>query len=310
MMREFNMKKIYIILSLILMVFSCEKENDDLITGENNQQRIVSKKVFINGILFSVDKYFYDENDKVISWNSTCFMSGVLPTPVKHTLEYKANEIIEYLEGYDPEINPFNKKVWEIENGHVTKISVYGWNGEEWDLAEEDSYMYNGSKLSSWNLFYTFASGTLITEGEIIYDGNLPTQRTRKNTYDNYFEMTGIAYRKEEFTYNDEQLQEVIIYRKYDDMVDWEIGDKIEYLRSGQEITKNTYYLVGEDTWSLDETMIYTFNEQGNITDTRISYAKGDYVREIVTEYENKPGNWEQIFKYPHENIDKIDMGN
>lgn len=308
MVREFNMKRIYIILSLILVFFSCEKENDNVISGEDNPQRIKSTTEYINGVVRTVNKYFYDENGRVISWDATYFSGGILPTPEKHILEYKTNKIIEYFEGYDPEINPLSKLEREIENGIVSAINAYVWNDEGWDVIEEASYIYNGSNLTSWNQFHFLYPGTKITEGEIIYDGNLPIQRTSKTTYDNYMEMTGIAYRKGIFNYTDEQLQEVTIYRKSNEMVDWKISEKIEYLRSGPEITKNTYFFSPDETWELDETTIFTYNELGNITNTIISYAIGDYVREIVTEYENKPGNWELVFEYPHENLDRIGM--
>lgn len=304
------MKKICIILCFTLLAFSCEKEDDVFIPGVNKTQRIKSIKQYSNDILGSELNYTYDDYGRLIEWESTYLNQyGDTMHSYKRIFEYNTNKIIEYREENEPGVYPANKTEREIQNGMVSKIFQYQWNGEVWDIVSRTSYIYDDTKLSRWNqINFTSSFGGMI-EGELVYEGNLLIQKNEKHQYYNFMGINGhklTNYNKEIYSYADGNLQTVISSQKWDFMEDWETNSKIEFHRSGQEITRNGYSFSQEETWKLSETTILTFDEQGFITNTKTFYPESDYVSETKTEYEYRPGNWENALEYPDRNIYEI----
>jgi hypothetical protein len=91
-------------------------------------------------------------------------------------------------------------------------------------------------------------------------------------------------------------------------MTDWEITEKFEYQRYDREITKSYYVFSDDETWTLDETTICTYNEYGNMTSSKTVFPDNDYYRLTVIEYEDMPGNLNLALDYPHENIIEISL--
>ncbi len=300
-----------------MLVFSCEKEDDIVISGENKAQRIKSIKQYTEGILDYVSNYTYDDYGRLISCKDSYIdKNGEIMRSYKYIFKYKTNIITEYGD-YQTGINPEYKTEREIENGMVLKIIRYHWNGEAWDIVTRIAYKYNDSNLSSWNRIdlpgSLYAMLECFTEGEIVYDGNLPIQKIENHQYynnlfwtsENSFwtsENKSTSYSKQIYNYSDRYLQEVTNYSK-NNLEEWLTNSKLEFQRSGQEITKYSYDFSQEGSWVLRNTTILTYDEQAFLTNSKTTYPESDYATERVTEYENKPGNWELALENPDQNI-------
>jgi len=306
-------KIIFFILSIILVILSCEKEDDNIVPVEDISRRIASKKHYSNGVLNSANNYVYDNYGRLISLETTHYNeNGETNYSYSRTFEYEQSKIIDSQRYYSTGLETGHKTDREIENGRVSKILSYQWNGAVWDLVSRTSYIYNGSKLCRWNKINLSISSNNMTEGEIMYDGDLPMQKIEKHhNYDDFgtFGTISTSYNKDLFEYADGRIQKILTYYKEFNMEDWEIRRKKEYERSGQEIIEKTYWFSQEETWTLGKTTISIYDEHGYITNTKMKYSPSDYVLETITEYENQPGNWELVLEYPEWKIYEITVG-
>jgi hypothetical protein len=296
-------KIICFLLPLILLIYSCQKEDDIILPGGNKSLRIKSVKHYTNGVLGNVTDYIYDNSGSLISLETTNFEeNGDTNNSYSRTFEYEGNKIINYRNNPYTGVRSGIKTEREIENGRVSKIHTFEWNGAEWDMVSRTSYLYEGTKLSRWNIISFISFFNYMTEGEITYKADLPVQKTEKYLYyDNLWNSVNrfTSYHKELYDYVDGRMEKVIGYYKSDRMEDWNISYKLEYERSGQEVSAKHYWFTEDETWIHDWTTISTYNEQGYVTRTKTMSPGSHSGTETVTEYENKPGNWEVVLEDP-----------
>jgi hypothetical protein len=272
-MKSRTSKLIFLFVFLLCTLISCNKDKGD---DDESNYRVIAEAYFYNGdtdgeatieyLNDKVSEYRYDEDEDYYEEATFDYSEAN-----KIRIEYTSFEEGEEYEGV-MEITLEDGKVIEfMEDGsekytltyngsdQVEKIKTYYDDGIDWILFATIAFEYDGDKLM-----------------EVLY------------------EETEGEKSKDVYTYDGDHVDEII--SSYYSGSDWIEDDKDVYSYASGRVTKIEYYYNYEGDWEKGDYMEFSYDENGNLTET--AEISDEYDDEYVTEYtyEKGSGNYRLIF--------------
>jgi hypothetical protein len=251
----------------IILLTGCKKDNNQDTSG----YRIISDKYYYEGSLYFEGTYQYSGNkvsDITITYSDSDYEEYLFEYPNENKIIVNGSGYFEGETGdWITEINLADNKVIEVINSEDKTVFTYNSSGQ---IEEDRWYIDMGT---GWELFdkitYTYSSGKLI---QVIEDGK--------------------GY-KSIYTYNGDNIDEEIVYRKVVDT--WVYDQKWVYTYTSGNL-KELEYIYTDGSWVEGGVLNYKFDNSGNLIEesSKDFYGDGDWIFKFT--YEEGIGNFRQVF--------------
>lgn len=276
-------KHLFILIAVMLVILSvltsCKKDNDN--NGVISEYRIVSEKIYDEDQQLDGESLYEYSDNKLSNASYTDDTESE-----EYHFEYPSENkiLVNYTElYYDDDFDDHegifeitlsdNKVIEVVEDMQWKTIITYNASG---DIEKAKSYnYYDGWELREETTF-KYSSGKLV-----------------QITYQEYY---GTMYEhKDEFTYNGEEINEIVCWQKEDGI--WMGNFKYVYTYNSGNIIKIISYNYDEDyeVWWECESNYFNYDSHGNLIS--YEYVVGDeYYEKTEYSYEEGRGNFRQIF--------------
>ena len=282
---------------LILLLFSCEKDNDS--EPIRNSHRIKQMVQFYNDNETSKTDFTYEGErlEEFTEYNKDT--SGNWIEDFKAEISYSGDIVTKkcFDKATDIWILDY-KHEYVIQNGLMIEFSTIDyWNGE-WIEQSKYIYEYSGNCIVGWQLYRDVnGNGTieLKQKGEYIYqNGKLVEYKYYEDKWDDWYQM-----KKETFSYLEDNLTSYINYRR-DESDNWLENYKYEYIYSGSNVSnkKRFIWIIESNKWESSGSLSFSYDSLGYlIEELDIKGYKTTF------EYEEGHGNAMHFWNYPNQSI-------
>jgi len=281
-----HIRKLIIISALIISLTACKKDNDqplDYRITHSNYQFYGSADIHAENSISYSDNHISNSMDEIIS-NST------IESKFINTYEYLGDSLINRLSIFQNDKWINFKRVYHNNNELITMINNYCYP-DSTTLFSKKILKYENNKITEITDYDTFG----VVKSYTKYQYNGENLSLASYSYRIYGNEDLDEYVRREFTYIENRLHEEIIYR---DMNGYPIhlAYKKLYNYDNGLIVSVDNFKFEDDTFTLYQQEIYSYDEAGNNSSIIIKDPSGSLISESYLTYE--PGTYKYQLIY------------
>ena len=291
-----RLQSILMLLLFFVAITGCNKDDDDNGGGGDNPAQTnyrLKESVSTGDEKESIKDVYSYESDNLSGIMEYTGSEGNWAESEKTEVSYPSDNSFEmitsnYAEG---DWNPSEREVVTHQDGAWQTYLTYDYMGANWSLTEKIVYTYSSGKITKEEGF-VYPGGQEQNEYKYNYTyvGDVPSAIDRYMWSNENWESIG----KDTLTFSNGKLISVQTNMEIEGMP---IIMKSEYEYSGDKVSKITVKMKYGEMWVDFETVVFTYDEHGNLTTMS---GSGEYFEFSDTfTYEEGNSNWALINGMP-----------
>lgn len=275
----------------IVLASACKKDSKD---PEPLQGFRLTEMVWsVEGTNDDIINFSYND-DKVSGWTSD--------STSKVDVIYSGTDVVEFIVSEQDSSNRVveMKMVYTFSDMKIQKIEGFDFDGNELILLNRTTYQYNnGNVIEELTSYFHEGNATFLSKKVYSYSGNLLDEYISYQFYEeSWRESTKVDYQ-----YENDRLKLSITSGYGNDIWNPYYKDEFNY-EGGKVIDIKTYNYVEDELWTLSNSIVYNYDNDGNMINAEESSQSGNTYTISYT-YEVGLGNlslfnFDSEYGYPH----------